>query len=197
APPKADRAELPLAARRVLVELLLAALRDRAGKDVLAALAEIAQLEAGAAIAAPRGDGHGSAVRAALAAGLVTTGAGRGTIHPENVLDIADRQGIADGELARAAPAWDGEARRRIETYRAVAESAPTGAALGAALTQARALFAAGLFFEVHEVLEPIWKASAGTERRILQGVIQAAVARHHLARGRPQSAPTLARSPA
>jgi predicted metal-dependent hydrolase len=53
-----------------------------------------------------------------------------------------------------------------------------------AALAAARRLFDAGLFFEVHEVLEPLWAAASGETRDTLQGVIQAAVGWQHLANG-------------
>ena len=41
---------------------------------------------------------------------------------------------------------------------------------------RAAALFDAGLYFEVHEVLEPHWMAADGPEREALQGLIQIAV---------------------
>jgi predicted metal-dependent hydrolase len=45
-------------------------------------------------------------------------------------------------------------------------------------------LFDAGLFFEVHEVLEPHWVRATGDLRETLQGAIQAAVGWQHLANG-------------
>jgi hypothetical protein len=45
-------------------------------------------------------------------------------------------------------------------------------------------LFDAGLFFEMHEQLEPYWTRAEGMEREILQGLIQAAVGLQHLANG-------------
>lgn len=37
-------------------------------------------------------------------------------------------------------------------------------------------------FFQCHETLEQLWKRQIGPEREFLQGVIQVAVAYHHLA---------------
>jgi uncharacterized protein len=51
-------------------------------------------------------------------------------------------------------------------------------------LEAAAALFDAGLYFEVHEVLEPHWMTADGPEREALQGLIQIAVAWQHLANG-------------
>jgi predicted metal-dependent hydrolase len=51
-------------------------------------------------------------------------------------------------------------------------------------LAAAAALFDAGLYFEVHEVLEPRWGAASGQEREALQGLIQVAVAWQHHANG-------------
>lgn len=52
------------------------------------------------------------------------------------------------------------------------------------ALERAAVLFDAGLGFEAHEVLEPVWSAAAGRERDALQGLIQVAVAFQHRANG-------------
>jgi hypothetical protein len=62
------------------------------------------------------------------------------------------------------------------------------------AVVQAAALWNEGLFFEVHEVLEAVWKHETGERRQALQGVIQIAVAYHHLAHGNPRGARTLLR---
>jgi hypothetical protein len=53
---------------------------------------------------------------------------------------------------------------------------------LGQALQAASALFEAGLYFEVHEVLEPHWMAASGATRDALQGLIQIAVGWQHVA---------------
>jgi predicted metal-dependent hydrolase len=55
---------------------------------------------------------------------------------------------------------------------------------LGQALQAAAALFDAGLYFEVHEVLEPHWVAARGETREALQGLIQIAVGYQHRADG-------------
>jgi len=60
------------------------------------------------------------------------------------------------------------------------------------AVVHAAALWNEGLFFEVHEVLEEVWKSAAGTVRQALQGVIQIAVAFHHLAHGNVRGARSL-----
>jgi hypothetical protein len=49
-------------------------------------------------------------------------------------------------------------------------------------LRAAASLFDAGLYFEVHEVLEPHWVTASGETREALQGLIQIAVAWQHLA---------------
>jgi uncharacterized protein len=67
-----------------------------------------------------------------------------------------------------------------------------TTGGLGRTLDHAAALFDAGLFFEVHELLEPTWTAAAGAEREALQGLIQVAVGYHHLANGNLRGARAL-----
>ncbi|MDH3283782.1 MAG: DUF309 domain-containing protein [Acidobacteriota bacterium] len=45
-------------------------------------------------------------------------------------------------------------------------------------------LFNAGEYFEAHEVMEDVWKQETGTIRTLWQGLIQAAVACHHIRAG-------------
>jgi predicted metal-dependent hydrolase len=49
------------------------------------------------------------------------------------------------------------------------------------AIEEAACLFNEGLFFEVHEVLEAVWLKQGERVRPLLQGLIQIAVAFHHL----------------
>ncbi len=54
----------------------------------------------------------------------------------------------------------------------------------GTALAAAALLFDAGLYYEVHELLEPYWLRADGGDREALQGLIQVAVGFEHLANG-------------
>ena len=45
-------------------------------------------------------------------------------------------------------------------------------------------LFNSGSFFEAHEALEDVWRASPKPEKKFLQGLIQVAVALHHHGKG-------------
>jgi hypothetical protein len=60
------------------------------------------------------------------------------------------------------------------------------------ALARAAALWNEQLFFEVHEVLELVWKTLEGDHRQAFQGLIQIAVAYHHLAHGNLRGARSL-----
>ncbi|KGQ22812.1 DUF309 domain-containing protein [Thermus filiformis] len=51
--------------------------------------------------------------------------------------------------------------------------------------SEALALWRAGRYFEVHEVLEEAWREAEGEKRRLLQGVILLAAALHQQALGR------------
>lgn len=51
------------------------------------------------------------------------------------------------------------------------------------------ALFNQGRFFAAHEAWEVAWREAQGTERLLLQGLIQVAAALHHVARGNPRGA--------
>ena len=59
-------------------------------------------------------------------------------------------------------------------------------------LDRAAALANHGLYFEVHELLEPVWFRAAEPERTALQGLIQVAVAFHHLENGNREGARSL-----
>ena len=45
-------------------------------------------------------------------------------------------------------------------------------------------LFNKGEFFDAHEVLEDVWRAAPGPEKKFLQGLTQIAVGLHHHSRG-------------
>jgi len=102
-----------------------------------------------------------------------------------------------DGSLLAVHAPWRDHVRahaaRALGAARARAV-APEGSPVVEAVRDAVALWNARLFFEVHEVLEAVWKTSAGAERQGLQGVIQVAVAYHHLAHDNPRGARTLLR---
>ena len=70
--------------------------------------------------------------------------------------------------------------------------SGPRPRAADVAVAKAAALWGEGLFFEVHEVLEAEWLHTTGDLRTALQGLIQVAVAFHHLAHGNQRGARSL-----
>ena len=53
---------------------------------------------------------------------------------------------------------------------------------------------ASGRFFEAHEIMEEFWIAYRGADRDFYKGLIQAAAALHHAARGNPAGATRVAR---
>ena len=53
-----------------------------------------------------------------------------------------------------------------------------------AALTAFMSAFSEGKFFEAHEILEVFWVGYRGDDRDFYRGLIQAAVALHHLSAG-------------
>lgn len=81
---------------------------------------------------------------------------------------------------------------RRASEALAACPTLRTPPSLGEALDAAAALFDAGLYFEVHELLEPHWVGASGAERQALQGLIQVAVAFQHLANGNLEGARSL-----
>ena len=78
------------------------------------------------------------------------------------------------------APLLAARARRASEALASLAPSTSRG--LDDVLEIAARLYEAGLYFEVHEWLEPHWMTASGEPRDALQGLIQAAVGWQHLA---------------
>ena len=82
--------------------------------------------------------------------------------------------------------------REHTERYRQVIETSVVRKAaldrmpaLHRTVAEAALCFNAGLFFEAHEHLEHHWvRLTGGSDRRILQGLIQISVGCHHAARG-------------
>jgi predicted metal-dependent hydrolase len=53
-------------------------------------------------------------------------------------------------------------------------------------------LFNSGRFYDAHEVLEDVWRATAGPEKLFLQGLVQAADGLHHHSTGNLEGARSL-----
>ncbi len=81
-------------------------------------------------------------------------------------------------------------AQQATEALRGVALRGPRD--LDETLEVARVLFDVGLFFEVHEVLEPYWREARGDAREALRGLIQIAVGYQHWAHGNLRGARAL-----
>jgi hypothetical protein len=90
---------------------------------------------------------------------------------------------------ATAAGAHAARGLRAADTARRIGTATDP---LTRACRHAVALWGEGLFFEVHEELEQVWKTATGEVRQALQGVIQVAVAFHHLAHGNRRGAKSL-----
>lgn len=112
--------------------------------------------------------------------------------RPEAEEEAVVRDVLADAEYVPGAD-WAPVACQKLAAYRAVVDATPRGSELSERLDQARGLFRAGLYFEVHEVLEPPWMKARGAEKAWLQGLIQAAVAWHHCDAGNRRGARSLA----
>jgi predicted metal-dependent hydrolase len=83
------------------------------------------------------------------------------------------------------------DADRQARAVRDPANGA-IAADIGALFEQGRGLFNDGRYFECHEAWEAAWKHLEGDDRRVLQGLIQAAAALLHLQRGNAHGALSL-----
>lgn len=158
-------ATLPLPLRNALAHLAIAALDD----DAAAAAVDW--------LAAPTSAPSSAAAERLVAVHLIDPGGA-------TLLDVhAPHAASVRGHAARA--------HRAVAVWR---EGTPAagGDPIRRATLQAAALWNERLFFEVHEVLEAVWKDADGALRQALQGLIQIGVAFHHLAHGNVRGARTL-----
>ena len=150
---------LPLPLRNRLADLILEAVHDNAAREGLAAVAAVCDDPRAVEL---------SALPPRFPADLFERGP-RG---------LAVRSGYAPHArefCARARAGWGVLRARPLD---------PADPPLESVLAVAAVLFDAGLFFEVHELLEPHWFRAQGAERERLQGLIQVAVGFQHLANG-------------
>ena len=82
--------------------------------------------------------------------------------------------------------------RERLARYRRVLGRV-RGDGPDALSAQVSAAWNEALFFEVHDLLEPVWREETGERKMALKGLIQAAAAYTHLSLGRTKPAGTLA----
>jgi hypothetical protein len=103
--------------------------------------------------------------------------------------DDGARAWLADEDVG-----WAPSLAARARTASAALADRPllAPADLRQTLAAAATLFDAGLYFEVHEVLEPHWASAGGETREVLQGLIQVAVAWQHLVNGNVAGARSL-----
>ena len=165
-----------LAVRDAVAAAILAALDDRAGADTLTALRELFE----------RGTAPLPASLAAelLDAGIITPPIDAATVTHASMRAAMEPHGAAAAERLRRAD-------DAIHRFRATRDTSD-GSRIAIAFAQAAALWDAGLFFEVHEVLERLWRDVDGETRRFVQGVIQVAAALHHVETGNRDGARAL-----
>lgn len=118
---------------------------------------------------------------------------------PRDAAARRDLEALAAGDTRGWLEGGAGESRQRLEARARAALRALGGMAvatdagsLAHAVDFAAALFDAGLYFEVHEVLEPHWRRAGDEEREALQGLIQVAVGYQHVANGNVAGARSL-----
>jgi hypothetical protein len=101
------------------------------------------------------------------------------------------------GQLAQSFEPFAPYLRDRAQRFSAARAWIREDAAEQDVFECARSAWDAGLFFEIHELLEPVWAAEQGPERQALQGLIMAAVGMHHLCEGNRAGAQDLLRAAA
>jgi len=103
----------------------------------------------------------------------------------------------ANGALAEAFAPLEGYTLDRAQRFAAACGWLRRDGGLGDATEAARAAWDAGLFFEVHEILEPVWLEASGAHKIALQGLIMAGAALHHLTQSNTAGAAGLLREAA
>jgi hypothetical protein len=159
---------LPLPLRNRLAELILEAFEPGEARGTVLALARVA-------------DSESAAVDSADAGRLLELG----------WFESLPAGGVRLRGAHRAhGPGLAARASRAASVVREWAD--PPGESVVALLDRTEALANHGLYFEVHELLEPVWLRAPEPTRTALQGLIQVAVAFHHLENGNHDGARSL-----
>lgn len=131
----------------------------------------------------------------ALAAWARGEAADRAALAP---LRAEDGDALFDGDaLAPRFAALSDSVRDRAARLEAACRWIEGEALAGDPVECARCAWDAGLFFEVHELVEPAWLAEKGERRTGLQGLIMAGAGLHHLVEGNLAGAGSLLRDAA
>jgi len=132
-----------------------------------------------------------SLARLSRAAGVAPVDAARALLAT-GLFDGAD----GEGRVALAAPfrPFAPYLSRQAARVRVALRllGSPQRLAVPVEIRRATALFNAGLYFECHEYLEDIWRASSGPERAFYHGLVQAAAGFYHVEKGNAHGARTL-----
>lgn len=83
--------------------------------------------------------------------------------------------------------------RTRLEKYDEIFAAVEQGQ-IDDELQQAEIFWEYGLYFEMHELLEEVWKKAEGNERKALQGLIRAAGMKIHTVNGNFKAAASMGR---
>lgn len=159
---------LALPIRNRLAELVIEAFDQAEARATLAAVARACTADEVAL-------GEDDAARLVALGWFEAAGPGRVRLRGAH-RSQRERLGERAGRAASLVSGWQG----------------PAGDALPGLLARAAALADRGLFFEVHELLEPAWFRADEPVRTALQGLIQVAVAFHHLEHGNRAGARSL-----
>ena len=130
---------------------------------------------------------------AALVRGTgVAAGEARGLLLETGLFDQAGGSETISLETAYRPfiPYLRRQAARTVVAARLLESSSRPG--ISVEVERAAALFNAGLFFECHEYLEDIWRATTDADRAFYHGLVQAAAGCYHLEKGNAHGARTL-----
>ena len=131
---------------------------------------------------------RGAADSAQTVAQLASWASADTTTDTERLRGLRAEDGDAlfgdDAQLSGRFAALEPYVRDRAGRYAAALGWIEADAASADVIDCARAAWDAGLFFEVHELVEPVWLESSGEQRTLLQGIIMAGAAVHHLVEG-------------
>lgn len=197
---------LPIALRNALAELLLHALDVEPQADRDAARAAIVLLVAYGRLAAATGPMLLTSELLAAARLHPTPepldyDRGLERLRATLMIDVGEDSGAGDGIALRPdfrplLPAIEEHARIAWGVVESCARvAAARGRGLAGVVSRSALLFNAGLFFEVHEVLEASWRTATGSERVLLQGLLQIAVALYHYGQANYRGARSLLRA--
>jgi hypothetical protein len=176
--------------KHLLAELALEAIADPERAQGAAVSAAYGEIATGDALAVPSEPLYARAERFATRVGWRLSLADAAHLVARGLLDQRDATFTLKPQYVAHLAYLRQQTSRLLDALQFVKTFASAGMVTD--LHRGVALFNAGLFFECHELLESVWKATTGPDKAFYHGIVQVAAAFYHYEKHNRHGAVTL-----